>query len=238
MPMKRLSSGVSPIWWARRVLAGALLAALALASAATAETNKKDVHEVAKRIDERYNSMRTLRADFTQIYSGAGIQRSESGVLKLKKPGKMRWDYTEPVEKLFVTDGKTAWFYMVGEQQARRTKLKELDDLRSPLRYLLGRTKLEKEFLGLSFAVDVAPEEAGDVVLRGIPKGMEDRVSEVLLECDAEGYLRWIRIHELDGSRTAFHLQRQRENVPIADADFRFLPPAGIEVLRGEDVAP
>ena len=217
------------------MLAGILLCA---AIPAAAESSKDAVQEAAQRIDARYNSMKTLRADFTQIYSGGGIQRTESGILLLKKPGKMRWDYVEPVEKLFVTDGKTAWFYILGGQQARRTSMKNLDDLRSPLRYLLGRTKLEREFRGLSLAVDVPPEHAGNVVLRGIPKGMEERVSEVLLESDPEGYLRRIRIDELDGTRTEFHLARQRENVPIADQEFLFRPPAGIEVLRGDDVAP
>jgi outer membrane lipoprotein carrier protein len=220
-------------------LLAAIVLAAAMPSAAVAAKNKKDaVRDVAKRIDARYNSMRTLRADFTQIYSGAGIRRSETGILTLKKPGKMRWDYLEPREKLFVTDGKTAWFYMMGQQQARRTSLKKLDDLRSPLRYLLGRTKLEKEFRGLSLAVDVTPHQAGNVVLRGIPKGMEERVSEVILESDPQGYLRWIRIDELDGTRTEFHLERQRENIPVADREFHFRPPAGIEVLRGDQLAP
>ena len=157
--------------------------------------------------------MKSLRADFTEIYSGGGIRRSESGTLWIKKPGKMRWDYASPQKKIFVTDGATAWFYVPGERQARRTSLKKLDDLRSPLRYLLGHTKLEKELRGLSLAPDVQPETAGDVVLRGIPVGMEDRISQVLLESDGQGYLRRIVMEELDGSRTEFRLEDQQENV-------------------------
>ncbi len=71
----------------------------------------------------------------------------------------------------------TAWFYVPGEQQARRTPVKQLDDLRSPLRYLLGKTKLEKELDGLSLAPDQKPVNSGDVVLRGVPKGMRERVA-------------------------------------------------------------
>ncbi len=144
--------------------------------------------------------MKSLRAEFTEVYSGGGIRRSESGTLWIKKPGKMRWDYSSPQKKIFVTDGATAWFYVPGERQARRTPLKKLDDLRSPLRYLLGRTKLDKELRGLSLAPDVAPEKPGDVVLRGVPVGMEDRISQVLLESDAQGFLRRIVMEELDGS--------------------------------------
>jgi outer membrane lipoprotein carrier protein len=193
---------------------------------------------VAARIDARYNGMKSLYADFTEIYSGGGIRRSESGTLWMKKPGKMRWDYSTPEKKIFVTDGSTAWFYVPGERQARRTAVKKLDDLRSPLRYLLGRTKLEKELRGLSLAPDVQPENAGDVMLRGVPIGMEDRVSQVLLESDGQGFLRRIVMDELDGSRTEFRLDGQRENAAVDDAEFRFRPPAGVEVLQSEQLAP
>lgn len=193
---------------------------------------------VAAKVDARYDAMKSMRAEFTEIYSGGGIERSESGTLELKKPGKMRWSYASPREKLFVTDGSTAWFYVPGERQARRAAVKKLDDLRSPLRYLLGRTRLDKELRGLSLAPDVAPENSGDVVLRGIPVGMEDRISQVLLECDGQGFLRRIVMDELDGSRTEFRLQAQRENVPIDDAVFHFHPPVGVEVLNSEELEP
>jgi outer membrane lipoprotein carrier protein len=116
--------------------------------------------------------------------------------------------------------------------------VKKLEDLRSPLRYLLGRTRLEKELRGLSLAVDVAPERAGDVVLRGVPVGMEDRISQVLLESDGQGFLRRIVMDELDGSRTEFRLEGQHENVEIGDAEFSFHPPAGVEILQSDQLEP
>jgi outer membrane lipoprotein carrier protein len=203
-----------------------------------AQPNGIGAREAAAKIDARYNGMKSLRAEFTENYSGAGIQRSENGTLWLKKPGKMRWDYAAPRKKIFLIDGSTAWFYEPDERQARRTTVKKLEDLRSPLRYLLGRTRLEKELRGLSLAVDVAPEKAGDVVLRGVPVGMEGRVSEVLLESDGQGYLRRIVMNEIDGSKTEFRLEQQQENVAIPDAQFRFQPPAGVEVLQGEQLEP
>jgi len=203
-----------------------------------AQPNGIGAREAAAKIDARYNGMKSLRANFTENYSGGGIARSESGTLWLKKPGKMRWDYTSPHKKIFLIDGGAAWFYEPEQRQARHMKVKSLDDLRSPLRYLLGRTRLEKELRGLSLAVDVAPEKAGDVVLRGVPVGMEDRISEVLLESDAQGYLRRIAMDGLDGSKTEFRLEQQQENVAIPDAEFRFQPPAGVEVLEGEPLEP
>jgi outer membrane lipoprotein carrier protein len=115
------------------------------------------VRTIADAVDHRYNDLRSMQTKFTERYTGAGMERTESGTLSLKKPGKMRWEYTSPRAKIFVSDGKTAWFYVPGENQARRTPVKKLDDLRTPLRYLLGHTKLAKEFTGLSLAPDVQP---------------------------------------------------------------------------------
>ena len=86
--------------------------------------------------------------------------------------------------------------------------------------------------------MDVAPEKAGDVVLRGIPVGMEDRVSQVLLESDPQGYLRRIVMDDLDGGKTDFRLDHQQENVAIPESEFHFQPPPGVEVLQGEQLAP
>ena len=116
-----------------------------------------DVHAIAQAVDDRYNHLRTLQAEFVETYEGAGIERSESGSLWLKKPGKMRWEYRTPREKLFLSDGKDAWFYTPGDRQVRRTSVKKLDDLRSPLGFLLGKTRLEKELDALAMAPDVAP---------------------------------------------------------------------------------
>jgi len=218
--------------------AGIVLLLCICGAALWAQPPGMNARAVAAKIDARYNGMKSLHADFTEIYSGGGLRRDESGTLLIKKPGKMRWDYVSPRKKTFVTDGATAWFYVPGEHQARRTALKKLDDLRSPLRYLLGRTKLEKELRGLSLAPDVKPEVAGDVMLRGVPVGMEERISQVLLESDAQGYLRRIVMEELDGSRTEFRLDQQRENIGLSDAAFRFQPPPGVEVLQSDQLDP
>lgn len=196
---------------------------------------QSDVHVLAGKVDQRYNAMHTLQADFVETYVGAGMSRTESGTLLLKKPGQMRWDYDQPRPKMFVTDGHTAWFYVPGERQARRTSIKQLDDLRSPLRYLLGKTKLEKELDGLSLAPDQKPLNTGDVVLRGVPKGMRDRVEQTLLEIAPDGLIVRIVVEELDGSQTEFRFHQQKENVQIPDQQFHFVPPAGVEVVAGTE---
>ncbi len=216
-----------------RILIRAALFVL-VAAAAFAQT---DVHQLAQSVDRRYNNLESLEAQFTETYRGAGMARHESGTLWLKRSGKMRWEYREPRTKLFISDGRTAWFYVPGEQQVRKTPVKKLDDLRSPLRYLLGKTKLEKEFAGLSLAPDVKPFDTGDVVLRGIPKGMEDRISQVLLEITPDFQIRAITIEEAGGSTTQFVFSDQKQNIALADSRFRFTPPPGVETVGATEIS-
>jgi outer membrane lipoprotein carrier protein len=212
----------------------AILVALVLTAACFAQT---DVHAIAQRTDKHYNSLQTLQADFTEIYRGAGISRTESGTLVLRRPGRMRWEYRQPREKLFLTDGHTAWFYVPGERQARKTSLKNLDDLRSPLAYLLGRTKLEKEFQGLSLAPDIAPLKPGDIVLRGIPRNANGRISDVVMEIAPDGSFQRLIANEVDGSTTEFRFENQRENMPVSDTRFKFSPPPGVETVEAAELA-
>jgi len=193
-----------------------------------------DARTIAQAVDERYNHLRSLQADFTETYRGAGMERTESGTLWLKKPGKMRWEYRSPKDKLFLSDGKDAWFYVPGERQVRRTAAKKLDDLRSPLAFLLGKTKLEKELQGLSLVPDVVPLAAGDVTLSGVPKSLADRVSQVLLEITPEHWIGRMVIEEADGSVTEYRFSNQKENEPVTDQRFVFAVPDGVEVIDGE----
>jgi len=212
-----------------------LLLVLAAAGGALAE----DVHAIAQAVDAHYNHLRSLQAEFTEVYRGSGMERTESGTLWLaksgvKKPGKMRWEYRSPREKLFVSDGKDAWFYVPGDRQVRKTEARKLEDIRFPLSLLLGKTKLEKELLGLSLAPDVTPTAAGNVVLRGVPKAMADRVSEILLEIAPEHRIARIVIDEVDGSVTEYQFSQQKENVAIAEERFEFRPPPGTETVESE----
>ncbi len=218
-----------------RVSAVLLLIASVIAADAVAE----DVHAIAQAVDEHYNHLRTLQAEFAELYSGSGMERTESGTLwlakgGLKKPGKMRWEYRSPREKLFVSDGRDAWFYVPGDRQVRRTEARKLDDIRSPLAFLLGKSKLEKELQGLSLAPDVAPLAAGDVMLRGVPQAMADRVSEILLEVTPQHQIARIVIDDVDGSSTEYRFSDQKENVTIPEGQFEFRPPAGTEIVEGE----
>jgi len=200
-----------------------------LSISAFAADPAKDAEALARKVDQRYNAMRTLRMDFTEQLATAGVQKKESGVLELKKPGRMRWDYKQPQAKLFVSDGKTAYFYVPGERQARKAPVKKLDDLQSPLRYLLGKSQIAKELEGLKLEGNV---------LSGTPKHLKDRVERVELGITSEGLIDRILIEEIDGTRTEFTFTNIQENVTIADEQFKFKPPAGIEMVETTQIEP
>jgi outer membrane lipoprotein-sorting protein len=93
---------------------------------------------------------------------------------------------------------------------------------------------LEKELQGLSFAPDVTPLDPDNIVLRGVPKAMADRVSQVVLEVTPSHQIRRIQVDAVDGAVTEYRFDRQKENLSISDDRFRFTPGPGVETIEGE----
>src|SRR5260370_6343005 len=199
----------------------------------------QDVRQLARAVDDHYNHLRSLQANFTEIYRGEGAERVESGTLWLKKPRKMRWEYRSPKEKLFISDGQAVWFYLPAERQLRKTTLKKLDDLRSPLAFLLGKTKLENELRGLSRVVDQSPLSTENTLLRGVPQGvvrqsMAGQANEVQLEITPSDQIVRIVLLEADGATTEFRFAGWKENLDLSDSRFQFTPPPGVATVEGE----
>jgi outer membrane lipoprotein carrier protein len=211
----------------RFLFAAMLLVGASARSHAQAATSAATV---AARVDRHYNALHSLEVHFVQTYEGLGMHRREAGVLLLKKPGRMRWTYTDPDGKLFVLDGKDGYFYTPGESEAQKVDQKKLDDLRSPLRFLLGHTELEKELTGLT----AVPDGKGNVVLSGVPKGLEQRVSALKITAGPDGTIESMTIEETDGVTNRFEFSGEAGNVPASNAAFVFVAPAGVHVVEGE----
>jgi outer membrane lipoprotein carrier protein len=213
-------------------LGGAIMAATALSiclcSQQRSPSTKDSALELAQRVDRHYNQLHSLKASFVESYEGLGIKRTENGTLLLLKPGRMKWDYSSPAGKLFLLDGKYAWFYSRGDSQVQRIAAKELDDLRSPLRFLLGHTELEKELANLTLA---PTGTSGQFALTGQPKGQEKRVARLTLTVTADGTINGIQIEETDGALTRFTFTGEAANAPVSADEFRFTPPAGVPVV-------
>jgi outer membrane lipoprotein carrier protein len=188
---------------------------------------------LAKTVDAHYNHLQSLEARYTERYRGMGMDRTESGTLLLRKPGRMRWAYDSPAGKVFLLDGKNAITYTPGDAQAQEIPEKDLDDLRSPLRFLLGRTELSKELTGLTVTLVKLEDGSVGYTLSGSPKGMDARVHSIALTVDAGGMIHAMRIEEIDGATTDFSFSAMKENVATKDADFVFVAPKGVEVVKG-----
>jgi outer membrane lipoprotein carrier protein len=184
-------------------------------------------HELAQRVDRHYDELHSLKAGFNETYAGLGMRRSEAGVLMLRKPGRMIWQYSTPAGKIFLLDGKYAWLYTKGDPQVQRIQVKNLDDLRSPMRFLLGHTNLEKEMDSLT----VAPAANGLFTLTGQPKGQEDRVSRLTLTVTSDGTITGIDVEESDGESTRFTFTGEQANAAVPDSAFHFSPPLGVPVV-------
>lgn len=182
--------------------------------------------DLAKRVDRHYNALQSLKTQFSQNYQGLGIKRTESGTLYLKKPGRMKWEYASPAGKVFVLDGKFAWFYSTDDPQVQRLPAKQLDDLRSPLRFLLGHTQLAKELISLTMTAS-----SGGFTLSGQPKGMENRVRRLSLNVTQDGTITGMEIEEMDGALTRFSFTAQQPNAALPAEIFRFIPPKGVPVV-------
>ena len=197
--------------------------------AATPQAQTPTASTLAKTVDAHYNHLQSLQAHYTERYQGMGLDRTESGTLTLRKPGRMRWAYDTPAGKLFLLDGSSAISYTPGDAQATRIPEKQLDDLRSPLRFLLGHTELAKELDSLTLTI----LNASSYTLSGIPKGMSQRVHSLQLTVDPTGQIHTMRLEETDGSTTTFTFSDIHENIPTRPTDFTFTPPPGVTIING-----
>ncbi len=189
-----------------------------------------DLDQLINALQAKYNKLSSLDADFTQVYTAPGQRtRRESGHVILKKPGRMRWDYTSPESKLFICDGKWVYEYVPAEKFATRSSVKESDDLRAPFAFLLGRGNLRRDFKRIEFANE-SPVKAGSKILRMAPKRATD-FQELLIEVEPDSLqLSRLTLIESGGARSDFIFSNVRENVATSAAQFAFKPPAGVEV--------
>lgn len=213
-------------------LALSLICGAALAANVSAQGSELD--QLIAALQAKYARLASLAADFTQIYNAPGERtRRESGRLLLKKPGRMRWDYSAPEEKLYVSDGKVIYEYVPAERLVTRATVKESNDLRAPFMFLLGRGNLRRDFKRIELAGE-SPVRAGNRVLRLIPK-RDAGFRELLIEVEP-GTMTIARLAFVNpaGARSDFLFSNVRENPPASDAQFSFRPPAGVEVREGE----
>jgi outer membrane lipoprotein carrier protein len=185
-----------------------------------------DVQRTLKGIEDRYNRTQTLQLSFTESYRQQGRARVEKGDLFLRKPGRMRWQYTAPAGKLFVSDGKFIYSYTPQDNRAEKMKLKETDDMRAPLAFLLGRLEFNKDFREFR-----AHPEDGGVFITAIPKSDKLPYSEVSFLAAPDFSIRRLEVKGQDNSVLRFTFENEKQDPAIQDALFQFTPPPGVEFV-------
>jgi len=197
---------------------------------ALAVSGQSELDRAINGLQSKYNKITTLSADFAQVHTARDQrERRESGHLLLKKPGKMKWDYTSPEEKQFISDGKWLYEYVAAEKAVTRSDIKETGDMRAPFAFLLGQGNLRREFRRIEFSKE-SPVKAGNKVLRMLPKHLQD-FDELLIEFDPDSFqMSRLSIIESDGDRSDFIFSNFKENVPAPSVEFTFKAPPGVEV--------
>jgi len=188
-----------------------------------------DLDHVLKSVERRYNSAKTLKVFFTETYTVNGRARSESGELTLRKPGRMRWDYKSPAGKLFLSDGKDVYLYTPDNNRVEKMKLKESEDMRAPLAFLLGKLDFAKEFRDFQFK----PEAQGFEITA---KAKSDKLpyQQVDMHVAADFSIHKLVITNQDQSILTFDLSQETLNPAVADTQFRFQMPAGATLVNEE----
>jgi outer membrane lipoprotein carrier protein len=197
--------------------------------AAVAFAGDTATDRVLKQLENRYNKAATLEVRFAETYSGPGrAARTEAGVLYLRKPGRMRWDYTSPAGKLFVSDGKNVFLYLPSSNYVEKRKVKDTEDMRAPLAFLLGKLNFEKDFRNTQ-----ARPEGGGTLITTEPKSDNLPYSKVEFVVSPTFEIRKLRVMNLDQSVLEFVFEAEKLNPPLANTLFQFQPPAGAEVMEG-----
>ena len=193
-----------------------LLAAFALPTAA----EPGGLDHTLKGIEERYNKIQTLQVKFTESTTSRGRTQSESGTLYLRKKGKMRWEYTSGM--LFVSDGKFIFSYYPEEHRYEKLSMKETDDMRAPLAFLLGEVNFDRDFGKYDFK-----QQDGNVLIKALPKSDKFPYSEVTFLVAPDSTIRRLEVKLQTNDVMVFTFEGEKKNPLLSDALFTFTPPPG-----------
>ena len=201
------------------------LVCLAAVSPCSGQTN---LTSILKAVEDRYNRPRTMQLRFEQTVSGYGPgSRREAGDLYLRKPGKMRWDYTIPQGKFFLIDGKDVYFYSPNTGRVEKSPVRESDDMKAPLSFLIGRL----DFLRYFREFHTRPE-GENLLISASPKSSRAPYETVEFLVAPDSRIKTLKVLGRDGTRMQFSFNEERINPPLPDKLFSFQPLPGMEVVE------
>jgi outer membrane lipoprotein carrier protein len=191
------------------------------------------VGQYVEQFEASYRRVTTLKADFTQKDFAWGRTRVESGTVYIARGGRMRWVYSQPEKKIFLTDGKHVLLYLPAEKQLRISSLRDVEDSPVPLDLLLSHIQLGKFFSHFELAPQALEASPGDQVIRGYPHGrLRGDITSALIEVTPSFDIRKLVLFKTDNSTMQFTFSNIRRNAPLDLSMFVLIPPPGTEVVR------
>ncbi len=208
------------------ILASALAAPILSAQAGTSTPEA-----LAARIQQRYDTIRDFEANFVQSYEG-GLLRTkttESGTVAIKRPGRMRWVYTKPQRKEFVSNGQRIYSYIPADKQVIVAAIPSGEQT-TPALFLTGRGHLVRDFTATFTTLPGAAP--GSLGLKLVPKRDDPEVESLLLAVDPTTLqIRHLVATDRQGGRSTFTFSNLKENRNLSDKLFEFQIPRGVDVI-------
>lgn len=216
----------------------AVAALIIVAAASTPRSNilvhgaQETAAEVAAALQRKYDGIKDFSADFTHAYEGGVLKKkiTERGRLVVKKPGKMRWDYSAPEQKQFVSDGLKMYSYIPQDKQVVVASVPE-NDAATPALFLAGKGNLTRDFTA-SLVDAPAGMPAGSRALKLVPRVRQTEYDSLVLVVDpATLGIRGLVTIDAQGGTSSFSFTNLQENTGVADKAFAFKIPRGVDVI-------
>jgi len=207
--------------------------ALVLAAMVAAAPADQTASELAAALQKKIDGVKDFSTDFTHAYQGGVLRKqiTERGRLIVKKPGKMRWDYTAPEPKQFVSDGVKMYSYLPQDKQVTVASVPPEDQAATPALFLAGKGSLTRDFTA-SLVDAPAGMPAGTRGLKLVPKARQPDYDWLMLVVDPGTLaIRGLQTVDAQGGTSTFFFTNLKENVGIADKEFAFKIPRGVDVI-------
>jgi len=185
---------------------------------------------LARALQQRYQGIRDFSADFVHTYRGGVLrtQTTERGTVSIKKPGLMRWIYTTPEKKEFVSDGRRVYSYIPADRQVIVTPLPAEDEATTPALFLAGKGDIVRDFTATAAEASIP----GTAALKLTPRQEEPEYEYLVVALDpATLQIRGLTTRDRQGGDSALIFSNLQENRGISDKEFTFRIPRGVDVI-------
>ncbi len=210
----------------RRVLILTLCASPALIAAQGQPTPDA----FARSLQQRYQGIADFSADFTHTYRGGVLrtQTHEQGTVRIKKPGRMRWTYTSPEKKEFVSDGRKIYAYIPEDHQVIVSDVPPDDQATTPALFLAGKGDLVRDFTAQAADSSIP----GSVAIKLTPRKPEQEYEYLVVTADPSTLqIRALTTRDRQGGESTLAFTNLKENQRISDKEFAFRIPGGVDVV-------